>query len=46
MLLNNSIIFTDITLLDILARKAMKHLHDDLDHDDDGNVSLSEGAEV
>ena len=24
----------------------MKRLHDDLDHDDDGNVSLIEGAQV
>lgn len=24
----------------------MKYLHDDLDHDDDGNVSLTEGAQV
>ena len=29
-----------------MARKAMKYLHDDLDRDDDGNVSLSEGAQV
>ena len=32
--------------MDACAKKAMHRIHDDLDHDDDGNVSLSEGAEV
>nr|XP_009857576.1 stromal interaction molecule homolog isoform X2 [Ciona intestinalis] len=36
--------FTNISALDNVARKAMKTLHDDLDHDDDGNVSITEGA--
>ena len=39
-------LFVDVTFLDLMARKAMKRLHDDLDHDDDGNVSLIEGAQV
>nr|CAB3266644.1 stromal interaction molecule homolog [Phallusia mammillata] len=36
--------FTNVTALDLVARRAMKRLHDDLDQNDDGNVSLSEGA--
>lgn len=32
--------------MDLAARKAMHRLHDDLDDDNDGNVSLSEGADV
>ncbi|XP_078481931.1 stromal interaction molecule homolog isoform X4 [Ciona intestinalis] len=36
--------FTNISALDNVARRAMKTLHNDLDHDDDGNVSITEGA--
>jgi len=38
--------FSDITLIDSIARRLMQKLHDELDYNDDGNVSLDEGAEV
>ncbi|CAK8684587.1 stromal interaction molecule homolog isoform X2 [Clavelina lepadiformis] len=41
----NNINFKNITALDLVARKAMERLHDDLDRDDDGNVSMSEGKQ-
>ena len=37
---------SDITLVDKIAQRLMQKLHDELDYDDDGNVSLDEGAEV
>lgn len=36
--------FDNITYMDLISRRAMRKMHDDLDNDDDGNVSISEGV--
>nr|XP_039264345.1 stromal interaction molecule homolog isoform X1 [Styela clava] len=36
--------FDNITYMDLLSRSAMRRMHDELDNDDDGNVSISEGV--
>ena len=44
--LQSFFLISDISWVDLTARSLMQKLHDELDYDDDGNVSRDEGAEV